>query len=57
MTKDEFDFDAWFDTLKINVLDRCGVNFTDAVAAREDYKAGRDVYDVIDEVVAEYGED
>lgn len=54
MTKDDFDFDTWFDTLKINVLDRAGVEFQDEDSVREDYNNGRDVYDVIDDIVAEY---
>ena len=56
MTKDEVDFDTWFDTLCIHVLDRSGVEFTDDDSVRADYESGRDVYDVIDEIVAEYGE-
>jgi len=55
MTKSDFDFDTWFDTLCIHVLDRAGVEFRDADSVREDYEQGRDVYDVIDEIVAEYG--
>lgn len=56
MTKHEFDFDTWFDTLSLIVLDRTGVEFRDADSVRGDYDEGRDVYDVIDEIVAEYGE-
>lgn len=54
MNKPDFDFDTWFDTLKIHVLDRAGVEFLDADSVREDYDKGRDVYDVIDDIVAEY---
>lgn len=57
MTNDEFDFDTWFSILQINLLNRCGVNFQDADSVRGDYDEGRDVYDVIDEVAAEYGGD
>lgn len=56
MTKTEFDFDTWFGVLQANVLDRSGVDFKDEDAVRDDYNNGRDVYDVIDEIVAEYGE-
>lgn len=54
MTKQDFDFETWFDTLKIHVLDRAGVEFDDEDSVREDYDNGRDVYDVIDDIVAEY---
>lgn len=56
MTNDEFDFDTWFGVLQMNVLDRTGVDFRDADSVRADFFSGRDVYDVIDEIVAEYGE-
>ena len=54
MTKQDFDFETWFDTLNIHVLDRAGVEFDDEDSVREDYDNGRDVYDVIDDIVAEY---
>lgn len=59
MTKTEFDFDTWFGVLQSNVLDKSGVDFDDEDSVRGDYDAGRDVYDVIDEIAAEYdcGED
>lgn len=57
MTNSEFDFDTWFGVLRTNVLDRSGVDFKDAESVRSDYDEGRDVYDVIDEIVSEYGED
>lgn len=56
MTKDEFDFETWFGVLQDNVLDRTGVDFKDESAVASDYDCGRDVYDVIDEICAEYGE-
>lgn len=56
MTKTEFDFDTWFGVLQSNVLDRSGVDFKDEDSVRDDFDNGRDVYDVIDEIVAEYGE-
>ena len=56
MNKPEFDFDTWFGVLQSNVLDRSGVDFKDEDSVRGDYDDGRDVYDVIDEIVAEYGE-
>ena len=57
MTKQDFDFETWFGVLQTNVLDRTGVNFRDRDSVREDYDQGACVYDVIDEICAEYGED
>ena len=54
MTKTEFDFDTWFGVLQCNVLDRVRVNFNDADSVRSEYNDGRDVHDVIDEIVLEY---
>jgi len=56
MTNDDTDFDSWFGVLQVNVLDRTGVDFKDMDSVRADYDEGRDVYDVIDDIVAEYGE-
>lgn len=56
MTSDDTDFDTWFGVLQTNVLDRTGVDFKDEDSVRGDYDAGKDVYDVIDEIVAEYGD-
>ena len=56
MDKETFDFDMWFDTLAILVLERTGVEFRDVDAVRADYDNGRDAFDVIDEIVAGYGE-
>lgn len=54
MTKNECDFDTWMGVLNVNVLDRAGVDFTDEDAVRDDYDRGRCVFDVIDDIVAEY---
>lgn len=54
MTKNEIEFDDWFDNVALHVLDRTGFEFRDADSVRGDYEAGRDAYDVIDEIVAEY---
>ena len=56
MTKNEFDFETWFDQLAMHVLDRTGVEFRDEESVREDYEKGRDMFDVVDEIAAEYGE-
>lgn len=54
MTKSEFDFETWFDSLSAMVLDQCGVDFRDEDSVREDYEAGKNCADVADEVAAEY---
>lgn len=56
MTKNECTFDDWFDQLALHVLDRTGVDFMDKDSVRDDYDQGRDLWDVIDEIAAEYGE-
>ena len=56
MTNDEFDFDTWSSTLMILVLDGTGIEF-DPESARSDFESGRDVHDVADEIIAEYGGD
>ena len=53
MTQQEFDFDSWFDVLCTLLSDR-DITFRDRDSVREDYDAGRDVFDVCDEIVAEY---
>lgn len=57
MTNQEFSFDVWFDVLQSHVLDRTGVDFRDRDSVRGDYDAGADVFDVIDDICAEYGEE
>lgn len=56
MTKNDVDFDTYFSNIQMHVLDRVGVDFQDEDSVREDYEAGRDLFDVIDEICAEYGE-
>ena len=56
MTKNEFDFDCWFDSLSAMVLDKCGVDFRDEDAVRDDYEAGRNCADVADEIADEYAD-
>lgn len=55
MTRDDFDFDTWFDTLTLLVFDGAGVEFQDQDSVRDDYETGRNVHDVADEIIAEYG--
>lgn len=54
MQNTDVDFETWFGVLQSNVLDRTGVNIKDEDAFRDDYDTGRDVFDVIEEMVAEY---
>lgn len=54
MKKPEFTFEVWFDTLCLHLLDRVGVDFRDEDSVRGDYESGKDVFDVIDEIAAEY---
>ncbi len=56
MNKTTHDFEDWFDTLRLIVRDRTGVTFCDRASVRDDYDAGRDMHDVADEIVQEYGE-
>ena len=59
MTKDEFDFETWFDLLGLMVLDMVGVDLRDPDCVREDYEGGRNLADVAEEIAVEYrcGED
>lgn len=57
MDKKDFTFDTWFSNLSMLVLDRTGVEFKDADSVKADYDAGKNMYDVADEICAEYGED
>jgi hypothetical protein len=50
------DFDTWFGIVKVNVLERSGVEFRDAASVRDDWNNDRDAHDVADDIVAEYGE-
>ena len=54
MTKNEFDFETWFDNLSMMVLDLAGIKFDDKDAVKEDYEQGRNLADVADEIAAEY---
>lgn len=55
MTKNEFDFDTWFDSLAMMVLDETGVEFRDEESVRDDYEKGRNLADVAREIADEYG--
>lgn len=55
MTKNEFDFDTWFDSLSMMVLDETGIEFKDEESVRDDYEKGRNLADVAREIADEYG--
>ncbi len=52
MTRDEVCFEDWFDNLCL-ILSGKSINFRDADSVRDDYEAGRDVFDVADEIAQE----
>lgn len=54
MTNLDFSFEDWFKVLHINVLEKTGVNFTDADSFIDVYNSHADVYDVIKDIVDEY---
>jgi hypothetical protein len=54
MTKHEFDFETWFDSLAAMVLDGCGVDFRDPGSVRGDYEDGKNCADMAEEVIAKY---
>ena len=56
MTKNEVDFETWLDILVLNLHERTDIVFTDMECVRKDYDNGRDMFDVVDEIAAEYGE-
>lgn len=53
MTNKDTDFETWFSCLQVNLLDD-GIDFHDDNSVRPDYDGGKDMYDVKDEIVAEY---
>lgn len=54
MTKCDCEFETWFEILSVQVLDRARVDLKDPDSVRDDYDRGRDLFDVADEIVAEY---
>ena len=54
MTKNDTDFETWFDNLANHVLDRTGADFRDTDSVRDEYEAGRDMFDVADDISAAY---
>ena len=54
MNKRNADFDTWFSTLSILVLERTGVDFNDEDSVKQDYEDGKDMFDVVDSIAEEY---
>lgn len=53
MTINDTDFETWFSCLQVNLL-YAGIDFHDDHAVRGDYDQGRDMFDVVEEIVQEY---
>jgi hypothetical protein len=54
MTKDDFDFDTWYDNVVSMVLDATGIQFRDPSSVRSDYEDGKNCADVAQSIIAEY---
>lgn len=55
MNRNDIDFESWFDMLQTTLSDD-GITFLDADSVRDDYYNDKDVYDVADEIKAEYAD-
>ena len=55
MTKDDKSFDEWFNLLQLNLSD-AGIEFHDADSVRGDYDDGKSMYDVLEDIKAEYAD-
>lgn len=56
MTKSNVDFDTWIELLQMNLADKGILSEEETLKSdyRIDYDKGRDMFDVLDEVIAEY---
>ena len=54
MDINDVDFETWFEILQEHLADN-GVRFEDEDAVRGDYNEGKDLFDVRDEILKEYG--
>lgn len=54
MTNKDVDFETWFENLCDLLRDEDGIVFSDSDSVRADYDQGRDLFDVKDEIKAEY---
>ena len=46
--KDEYSFEKWFEQLRLIVLEKTNVEFTDEDSVREYYESGKSFEDVAD---------
>lgn len=53
MTKDDINFEEWFDLLQLNLSDY-GIRFEDSDSVRSDYNDGKSLQDVVDDISSEY---
>ena len=53
MRKNNVSFEDWFELLQMNLQDE-GIDFNDEESVRADYEEGKSLFDVIDEIHAEY---
>lgn len=54
MTKDETDFDTWYEFIKQEVDDRVNVEVQGPDSFRQQYADGDNAYDIVDEICSEY---
>ena len=52
MTKNDTDFNGWFDQLRDNLADQ-GISFNDPDSVRDDYDDGKCLFDVMDGIIDE----
>ena len=55
MTKDDVDFDVWFDEVELQLLDD-DIQFHDKDSVYDDYMNGMSVEDVVDNIIKEYSD-
>lgn len=55
MNKTDSNFDTWFDVLQMQLSD-AGINFKDAELVRKDYDDGKSLFEVLEEIKAEYAD-
>lgn len=54
MTKDETDFDTWYEFIKQEVDDRVAEEVPGPEDFRQQYADGDNAYDIVDEICSEY---
>ena len=54
MTKDDTDFDTWFDIVQMRVGELTGIQFMDRASVREDFDDGLDCFTVAESIADEF---